>query len=281
VAIKARQRQGDTSNYHFPDNLAKSMRHTWRVILSMIPEVYDTMREVAILGDDMKEQIVIVNSEQEGDIEGRKHYGHLDVGRYGVVVDTGPSYASKRQETADNLIQMGQADPNLLPAVRDLVAKNLGMSADVVERLSKTIPPGLADNKDQQSVPIAQHQAMMQEMQAKEQDLQGVIEKAMADIQQLEAAVKEKQSGYQKDIVVTQMKTQAELEKAHLDNAHALGMAAHGHVLENNPQIAEIINDLSSRLQELESSIKSMSQAPAANAENATQGAEYVGTESA
>jgi hypothetical protein len=273
VAIRARQRQGDTANFHFPDNLAKSMCHTWRVVVAMIPEVYDTEREITIMGEDMRDEIVRINSELEGDVEGKKHFGHLDAGRYGVVVDTGPSYASKRQEVADNLIQMGQNDPNIYPIARDLIAKNVGMGADVVERFAKTIDPKLMENKDQQSVPVAQVQAMQQEFQAKEKDLQGVIEQAMADIQKLEAAVKEKQSGFAKDIAVTQMKTQAELEKAHLDNAHEIGMAAHSHVLENNPQIAEIINDLSSRLMELESSIKTMSQAPAANAESTAKGA--------
>ncbi|MEK6298769.1 MAG: hypothetical protein V4793_46980, partial [Paraburkholderia tropica] len=46
VAIQARQRQGDRATYHFIDNVARSIRYTGRVLIDLIPKIYDTARVV-------------------------------------------------------------------------------------------------------------------------------------------------------------------------------------------------------------------------------------------
>jgi len=53
-AILARQRESDNANFAYQDNLALSVAHTGRVILDMIPDVYDsprTIRTMAMNGD--------------------------------------------------------------------------------------------------------------------------------------------------------------------------------------------------------------------------------------
>jgi hypothetical protein len=117
---------------------------------------------------------------------------------------------------------------------------------------------------------------MQQEFQAKEQYLQSIIQKMMADIEKLEKAQSDKAAQIQADLLKTKMKTDAEMEKAHLDNAHELGMAAHSHTLENNPAIAETINDLAVRMAQLEQALNTIS-APAPTAENPAPVAESEG----
>jgi hypothetical protein len=51
-AINARQRQGDNATYHVIDRLASAIRYTGRIILDLIPRVYDTKRALMIMGED-------------------------------------------------------------------------------------------------------------------------------------------------------------------------------------------------------------------------------------
>src|SRR5262245_56776487 len=51
-AILARQREGDVSTFHFLDNMTRAIRHAGRVIIDLIPHVYDKPRIVRVLGED-------------------------------------------------------------------------------------------------------------------------------------------------------------------------------------------------------------------------------------
>jgi hypothetical protein len=271
-AIQARQNQSDNGTYHIFDNCAKAMRHAGRIIVDLIPEVIDTERAIKILGEDQKTKIVKVN--QEFSTDGKIY--DVRVGEYDVLVETGPSFLSKQQETASNLRDLSQNDPVLIQSTRDLVMKYLGMPSDVIERVTKTIPQNLLSDQDKQKpVPFAQVQQMAAEWQAKEHDLDQIIQKMMADVEDLQKQVKDKSVAVQAHLMGTQIKAQAEIEKAHIDNAHSLGMAAHAHMIDNNPAVAGVINDLAARLAQLEQTLQS-STAPAPNAESQSQGAPNV-----
>src|SRR5215831_4262585 len=51
-AIALRQRQGDNATYHYIDNLAIAIRFTGRILLDLIPIVYDTPRVLKIMAID-------------------------------------------------------------------------------------------------------------------------------------------------------------------------------------------------------------------------------------
>src|SRR5206468_10552344 len=42
IAIQRRANQAQTSNFHFVDNLTRSLRHTGRILVDLIPHIYDT-----------------------------------------------------------------------------------------------------------------------------------------------------------------------------------------------------------------------------------------------
>ena len=107
-AIMARQREGDIGTYTFIDNVLDAIEETGRIIIDLIPKVYDGARQIRILGKKMEPKIVAVN--QMGGID-------LAVGRYDVTVSTGPSVTTQRQETAEVLTNAMQAAPMLAPVI--------------------------------------------------------------------------------------------------------------------------------------------------------------------
>ena len=129
-AILARQREGDVSTFHYIDNLSRAIRHAGRILIDLIPKVYSTQRMVRILGPDGAPALVQVNGEGDG---GRVF--DLGVGRYDLTVRAGPSFASRREEAASQMIELIRAFPPAAPLIGDLLAKNLDWpGADEVAR---------------------------------------------------------------------------------------------------------------------------------------------------
>ena len=61
VAIQQRQRQGDQATYHYIDNQAKMIRQVGRILLDLVPKIYDVPRVMKIMGEDGSEQDVLIN----------------------------------------------------------------------------------------------------------------------------------------------------------------------------------------------------------------------------
>jgi hypothetical protein len=106
-AIIARQTEGDVGSFEYPDNLAKAVRFTGEILVDMIPKVYDTQRQVRIINADDTEEFVTVNQEIVDQQTGERVILHdLSQGRFDVVVDTGPSYTTQRQEAAETMLAL-------------------------------------------------------------------------------------------------------------------------------------------------------------------------------
>jgi len=186
-AILARERQADTGTYHYVDNLARAVRYVTRQLVDMIPKIYDTRRIARIVGVDGETDMATIDPNQaepvrtirdENGIVLEKIY-NPGVGRYDVVVTTGPSYMTKRQEAMDAMSQILQGNPNLWAVAGDLFVKNMDWpgAEEMAERLRKTIDPAvLADQDQDPALQAAQQQiqAMGQEMEQMFQMLQNV-----------------------------------------------------------------------------------------------------------
>ena len=172
-AILARERQGDTGTYHYVDNLARAIRHITRQLVDMIPKIYDTERIARIVGLDGEVDMVKINPEQpepvkeirdvETGIVIEKIY-NPSVGKYDVIVTTGPSYMTKRQESMDAMSQILQGNPQLWAVAGDLFVKNMDWpgAQELAARLAKTIDPKLLEDGDKDPA----LQAAEQQMQA-------------------------------------------------------------------------------------------------------------------
>jgi len=185
-AILARQREGDTGTYHYVDNLARAVRHVTRQLIDLIPKIYDTQRIARIIGEDGESNMVKFDPTQPQAV--RKITNEtgvvLDkifnpsVGRYDVVVTTGPSYLTKRQESMEAMGQILQGNPELWAVAGDLFVKNMDWpgAQEMAARLRKTIDPKLVSDDEDPALQAAnqQMQAMAQEMQQMADMLQQV-----------------------------------------------------------------------------------------------------------
>ena len=185
-AILARQREGDVGTYHYGDNLARGVRHIVRQLVDLIPKIYDTQRVARIIGLDGETSMVKIDPMQEepvkkimqDDIVIDKIY-NPNVGKYDVVVATGPGYATKRQEALEAMAQLLQGNPSLWAVAGDLFVKNMDWpgAQEMAKRFAKTIDPKLMEDGDKSpelQMAEQQMQAMGQEMEQMHQMIQNV-----------------------------------------------------------------------------------------------------------
>jgi hypothetical protein len=147
-AILARQKEGDTAQYPFYDNLGRAIKQTGKIIVDLIPKIYDTARIIRITGEDGKERQVPINQpfKDQGDRgEAIQRIYDLTVGKYDVLISIGPSFETQREEAAQSMLSFIEAVPQAGPLLGDLLAKNLDWpGADEIEkRLKILLPPQL------------------------------------------------------------------------------------------------------------------------------------------
>jgi hypothetical protein len=201
-AIMARQREGDTSTYHYTDNGARGVKHLGRIILDMIPRVLDTRRVARILGEegdvasatiepDMPQPFAKVPRD-DGKFE---NLFNPAIGTYDVYVTTGPSFTTRRQEAVEAMSQMTQANPQLWQVIGDQLVKNMDWpgAEEMAERLKAVLLPEVrqADEEGAQVPPEVQQamdqmSAQMQEMQAALQDAGRMVEELKGDKDKLQ-----------------------------------------------------------------------------------------------
>jgi hypothetical protein len=122
-AIIARQRQSDISAFAYTDNQTRAIKYTGRILVDLIPKIYNTQRVIRLLNEDGKEgwaQINVVDP-----VTGRIVANDLSVGRYDVTMDAGPGYSTRRLEAADGMIQLASMAPDYAPLLIPRIAKNL------------------------------------------------------------------------------------------------------------------------------------------------------------
>ena len=153
-AIMARQREGDTSTFHYIDNLTRAIRHAGRILLDLIPKVYGTARVVRVLGPDGAAQSVGVGQGIGGGQGGKAGAGplkavariyDLSAGTYDLTVRSGPSFTSRREEAATQMVELIRAYPAAAPLLGDLLARNLDWPGadEIAQRLGALLPPQL------------------------------------------------------------------------------------------------------------------------------------------
>jgi hypothetical protein len=199
-AIIARERQADTGTYHYVDNLARAIRYITRQLIDLIPEIYDTQRIARIIGVDGQADMVRIDPMQpeavrevrdENNIVIDKIY-NPSVGRYDVVVATGPGYLSQRQEAMDAMAQILQGNPNLWTVAGDLFVKNMDWpgAQEMAERLKKSLDPKLLAETDEDPALQAANQ-QIQAMGAEMEQMFTMIQNVGKSMEAQELQIKE------------------------------------------------------------------------------------------
>ena len=205
VAIKGRKIESDVSNFHYSDNLARSMKQAGRVIINMIPDVYPGPRIVSILQPDGAEKQVVVN-QPSVDPETQKEYNYdLSLGTYDVTVDTSPSYTTQRQEAADAQMDLLKAFPQAAELIGDLVVNNMDwpQSEQIAERLRTMLPPEILQGESPAINQMVQQ--IQQESEAKVQQMMQLNQMYEEQIKVLYQQLQDKQ--------VEQAQKQQELDR--------------------------------------------------------------------
>ena len=188
VSIEKRVNQGERVTYHFQDNQNMAIQTTGRMIIDLIPKVYDTKRIVRILGDDNTESQIMVDPELAEPMKKTEDEENArvtaifnpNVGKYDVVAEVGPSYDTRRQEAFDAMTKLLAAQPALSQVIGDLYMGSADFpNADKLqERMRNWIPPNILGTGPSEQ----------------EQQLQQQLQQAQAIIQQLQEQLQEKQS---------------------------------------------------------------------------------------
>ena len=225
VAIRNRQIEGDNASYHIVSNLSASIAQVGRICVDLIPKIYSNRKVTRIIGEDDKEKNIPINQPyikdpETGDQRPTKGNEKADgtfnpsVGKYDVAVDVGASYSSKRQETADKLIELARAQPELITVTGDILFDVLDIprGEDIAKRIRSTMDPAMLGEDPMAGKLKAADQAMKQ---MEEQLIN--MEAALADKEKNTQFEQQKEMQEidlkRQELVIDAQKTQAEIAK--------------------------------------------------------------------
>lgn len=153
-AIRARQAESDMSNVHFSDNLKQSVKFLGKLLIDLMPKIYDTERVVRIIKPNEEAQMVPINTQPTQE-NGVKKFFDLTKGQYNVRAQAGKSWATARQELAETMVDLTKSFPPLFQVAGDIMvgAMDFPESRDVAKRLKKLLPPEVQDDEEQSDIP--------------------------------------------------------------------------------------------------------------------------------
>lgn len=195
-AIITRQRQAETGNFLYADNLSKSLKYAGKILLNIIPIVYDTQRVVRIKGGvNQEDELVVINAFDE------KEPVFLEVGKYDIDISIGPYGENQRNEATETMLALMQIDPSMAQIMADIFVGKLDFDGakEISERLKIMLPPQLQGEQElppeiQAQVVAAQQQyeQQIQQQQMQLQAMQQLISDLTSKVNIAEAEVKNK-----------------------------------------------------------------------------------------
>jgi hypothetical protein len=206
-------------------------------LIDLIPEIYDTERELRILGSDGAEDYQRINTFTPGPNGEMIKVNDLSKGRYDVTVTIGPNWSTRRQEAAETYQSLLQGNPQIFPLAGDLIFRSMDLpyAEDIAERLQAMLPPEIQKmvNGDkpippevqmlmqqaEQAMAQVQEQANLVQQEAHQSEIaKSEIEKLMANMDKEKAVfdahvAKEMAKVQQKDLQVTMKGIEGEREQ--------------------------------------------------------------------
>lgn len=189
IAINQRQRQGDRATYHFLDGQGIGIRFTGKQLIDLIPKVYNKKRVMRIeakdgtilnltIDPDHSEAMSKVLPGQNPD-QPQQQLAQPDpnapiptekildiifnpnIGSYTVVSDTGPSFATRRQEAFNALTQIAAQNKEFMNIGGDLLWKvaDFPEAQELARRWRRIIPPNITGDAPNPQLTQAMHAA--------------------------------------------------------------------------------------------------------------------------
>ncbi len=211
IQEREQQRQGDMANFHFIDNLRRSIRHCGRCLADMIPHYYDAARVVEIMRENGDVEAVEINQPAVDETgapiidpvtQVQKILNDMTIGSYGITFDAGPSYATQREETRASMVELGKSWPKLWDVAGDIAVENMDWQGaeKIARRLKASIPPNITAGDEgedgQPSGPpplppeveqaLQNYDQMVEDLQMQLQEANNGLEKARIDAESRE-----------------------------------------------------------------------------------------------
>lgn len=180
IALRTRDKMSDTGTFHYIDNLSRMICYIGRVIVGMVPEIYDRDgREVPTVKEDRTEETVVVNQKTA---DPTKYVNDVRKGKYDVIVEVGPSYATKRQEAVDSMTKFMEVYPQAAQIIGDLYAMEMDWpgAKKVAERLKLMLPPAILATESEKDPKVA-----LAAIQSQMQGIQQQLTQAQQEVQRL------------------------------------------------------------------------------------------------
>lgn len=191
VAIDNRKIQGETSTYHFPNALAMGVAHTGRIIVDMVPEVYDTPRLIRISNVDMSQTDVQLDpsapqahteADKPDEENATEAIWNPKIGSYEVEAEAGPDYSTQREWTVDTMGAILAQNKDLWTVVGDLFVENMDFpgAEEMAERIRRTMNPAVLGKG-----PSPNEQKLQQQLDQGGKLIQSLVETIAEQKQQL------------------------------------------------------------------------------------------------
>ena len=159
-AIQARNREGDTGSFHYTDNFNRTLRRCGQDIVDLIPKIMDVQMIARIVGEDGELGSVkcdpnlcdengkkIAYAEKPGMNGNIEKIYNLGVGKYDVAIVPGPSYTTRRLESADAMMEISRGNAEFMSQFGDIIfkAQDWPGAEKISKRFEKMLPPELKD----------------------------------------------------------------------------------------------------------------------------------------
>jgi len=222
-AIDARKMQGETANFHYSDNMSRSLRHLGKIIIEMMPRVIDTKRDMRILGDDGTHSLVTLDPSQPQAAvmkDAALVSFNPAVGKYDVAVTVGASFGTRRQEALQALTEMVNGNPQMMALMGDEIVRlmDIPQAEKISARLAAMLPSQVQQAEAAaKGGPTPEVQAVTQQAQQAIQERDHVIQGLQQHAQQLMDAEKDKQADRDNAFRIEQVKAWAEVETAKIN----------------------------------------------------------------
>ena len=227
-ALRQRQALSDIGHFQYYDNQTRSIAQCGRIYVDLIPHYYPEERDQRIIKDDGTPEMVRINQKATGKND-------LTTGRYDIVMDTGPGYETRRQEEAEqaiDLMKIGPAGETAMKAAPDLMFRYFGMD-EIADRMAVMVPQGL--EKALEGMPQdAQNivKGVMQQLTAAQNQIKELTLEKKYGLDKAQIAANAKVHDTQVDAAThvhdTSTRAKTEIDKAHIGAQASIAVAEIG-----------------------------------------------------
>jgi hypothetical protein len=162
VAIAKRKAAGNNAVNVYQDNLKRLMKSVGRIMLDLIPHIYDSHdRNVIVRSSDNKTRQVTLNKRKgyifrsaDGEPEPILE-NDVSKGKYDIDVRVDGTFDEQKQAALDFFLGISQANPQVFNLIADLLAETSGLenAQKLMERFKTLVPPQILAQEEGKPMP--------------------------------------------------------------------------------------------------------------------------------